>query len=231
MIRCIAIDDEPKALEVIQLFAEKVPFIEIKEYFRNPFDALSYLKDNEVDLLLLDINMPDLNGIEFLDSLEKIPHVIFTTAYSEYAVQSYDYKAVDYLLKPYTLARFIKAINRVNEMYNNPTEPSNKAIENDFIEIKTDNGILQIKLDEIYYIEGAQNYFFIHTANKKHMVLGRLKDIETKLPETRFCRVHKSFIIALDKIEKRFNNHLIVKNTNIPIGKVFKALFLSRVSS
>ncbi len=231
MLNCIAIDDEPKALDIINLYANKVPFIELKKCFRDAIEALTYISRNEVDLIFLDINMPDLNGIEFLDSLKKQPLVIFTTAYSEYAVQSYDYKAIDYLLKPFSFARFLKAVNRANDIFSQSINKAQSTDEESAIIIKSGTNKHTVKLKDILYAEGAQNYIFIHTQEQKIMTLMRMKDIEKELPNELFCRVHKSFIVALNKVERVEKAEIIVRGKKIPIGKTYKELFTRRLSS
>ena len=230
MLNCIAIDDEPKALDIVELYAGKVPFINLKKQFRDALEALNYISQQKVDLIFLDINMPDLNGIEFLESLQNPPLIIFTTAYSEYAVQSYEYKAVDYLLKPFTFSRFLKAVNHANEIFAGKEKDISKPDETASIIIKSGTEKYNIELKDILYVEGAQNYIFIHTLDKKIMTLMRMKDLEKVLPDELFCRVHKSFIVALNKIEKIESMQILIKGTEIPIGKIYKELFTRRIN-
>ena len=231
MLNCIAIDDESKALDIVELYSDKVPFINLKKRFRDALEALNYLNQNVIDLIFLDINMPDLNGIEFLQSLQNPPLVIFTTAYSEYAVQSYEYKAVDYLLKPFSFSRFLKAVNRANEIHSTKKEETTENDENETIRIKSGTDKFNIKINDILYVEGAQNYIFIHTIEKKIMTLMRMKDLEKMLPDESFCRVHKSFIVALNKIDKIETSQVFIKETKIPIGKIYKELFSRRINN
>lgn len=234
MIFAIAIDDEPKALDIIQLYADKIPFLDLKKKFRDALEALSYLKDNSVDLIFLDINMPDLNGIEFLQALSNPPLVIFTTAYSEYAVESYEYQAVDYLLKPIIFTRFLKAVNRVSEIIElKKKEPHNKLDNKNqefgYLLVKSGNDIYNLPLETILFIEGAQNYVFIQTLEKRIMSLMRMKEIELKLPDQLFFRIHKSFIVSLKQIEKIESYQVTIKNHEIPIGKIYKEAFLRQI--
>lgn len=235
MLKCIAIDDEPKALDVVELYVKKTPFLELTGRFRDSLEALDFVKANSVDLLFLDINMPDLNGIEFLQTLSKKPMVIFTTAYSEYAVQSYDFDAIDYLLKPFTFPRFLKAANKALDQFNlvhQETESKDSELKNPLISnlvFKSGSDMYNIKLDDILYIEGAQNYIFIHTKETKIMSLMRMKEIELKLPEELFMRIHKSYIIALQQIDKIESYQVSIKGHEIPIGKTYKEAFLRQI--
>lgn len=235
MLNCIAIDDESKALDVVELYVNKTPFLELTGRFRDSIEALDFVKSNPVDLLFLDINMPDLNGIEFLQTLSKKPMVIFTTAYSEYAVQSYDFDAIDYLLKPFTFARFLKAANKALDQYNlvhkeitaDDSELKSHSISS--LIFKSGSDMYNIKLDDILFIEGAQNYIFIHTKEKKIMSLMRMKEVESKLPEEKFMRIHKSYIIALKQIDKIESYQVSIKDFEIPIGKIYKEAFLRQI--
>ncbi len=234
MLRAIAIDDEPKALDIVRLYADKIPFLKLDKTFRDALEALSYLKEESVDLIFLDINMPDLSGIEFLQSLTNPPMVIFTTAYSEYAVESYDYQAVDYLLKPITFTRFLKAVNKAAEIFENTKfvahhEPDGTKHETGHLLVKSGTEMYNISYQNILYIEGAQNYVFIHTPEKKIISLMRMKEMELKLPSTLFFRIHKSFIIALKQIDKIEAYQVTIKNHIIPIGKIYKEAFLKQI--
>ena len=232
MLKCIAIDDEAKALDIIELYVNKTPFLELKGRFRDSLEALEFVKENSIDLLFLDINMPDLNGIEFLQTLSQHPMVVFTTAYSEFAVQSYDFEAVGYLLKPFTFTSFLKASNRALDLHKllhkgeKPSDPKlgNPAKSN--LVVKSGSDMFNIRLDEILFIEGAQNYVFIHTKEKKIMSLMRMKEVESKLPAELFMRIHKSFIVALNQIDKIEPYQVTIKDHEIPIGKIYKEAFL-----
>lgn len=234
MILSIAIDDEPKALDIIQLYADKIPFLNLKKTFRDAFVALGYLQENTVDLIFLDINMPDISGIEFLQSLVNPPLVIFTTAYSEYAVESYEYQAVDYLLKPIIFSRFLKAVNRVSEIIEmKKKEPQikldNRSQESGHLLVKSGTDMYNIPYEDILFIEGAQNYIFIHSKEKKIISLTRMKEVELKLPDQLFFRIHKSFIVSLKQIEKIESYQVTIKDHEIPIGKTYKEAFLRKI--
>lgn len=234
MLNCIAIDDEPRALDIIELYINKTPFLNLEIKFRDSLQALDYFKSKSCDLIFLDINMPDLNGIEFLESLRNPPMAIFTTAYSKYAIQSYDFEAVDYLLKPINFRRFLKASTKAYELYqlkNNQEVGSlpNKKDFNEFIQIKSGSEIHNLRAEDILFVEGAQNYVFIHTKDQRIMSLQRLKEMEKQLDEEIFCRVHKSYIVNVNQVYKIENHQLHIQDQNIPIGKIYKEIFFRKI--
>ncbi|KQC02644.1 LytTR family DNA-binding domain-containing protein [Pedobacter sp. Hv1] len=213
----IAIDDEPIALDIVAAHAAKVPFIELKASFTNAFEAITYLQQNKVDLLFLDIKMPDISGIEFLKALSKPPMVIFTTAYSEHAVQSFELDAVDYLLKPFSLSRFLKACNKAKELFDLRNQsPEQKA---DFIFIKDGYEQIKVSLTDILYIEASGNYTQIHLTQDRllssRITINELADI---LPNQQFLRTHRAFIISKDKISRYDRSQVFIGDKSIPIG-------------
>jgi two-component system LytT family response regulator len=213
----IAIDDEPIALDIVAAHAAKVPFIDLKASFTNAFEAITYLQQNKVDLIFLDIKMPDISGIDFLKALSKPPMVIFTTAYSEHAVQSFELDAVDYLLKPFSLSRFLKACNKAKELFDLRNQaPENKA---DFIFIKDGYEQVKVVLTDILYIEASGNYTQIHLTENRllssRITINELADI---LPSLQFLRTHRAFIIAKDKISKYDRSQILIGTKSIPIG-------------
>lgn len=213
MLTAIAIDDEPQALEVVQMHAAKVSFLELKACFTDAFEAIPYLQKNKVDLIFLDINMPDISGIEFVKCLQKVPMIVFTTAYSEYALQGFELDAVDYLLKPFSLARFTKSCNKALENKNlRSGEPES------YIFIKTGYEDEKVLLDDILYIEAEGNYLTIVLKNRKLVSRQSMPDMLKSLPETQFVRIHRSYIIALNKIDKIGRQEIVVGDTKIPIG-------------
>ncbi len=223
MITCIAIDDEPNALEVIQILSSKVGSLELKETFTDPLEAINYLKSNTIDFLFLDINMPELTGFNVLSLLPDHVDVIFTTAYSEHAVKSYEVNAVDYLLKPFTLARFIQAVDKVKKSKNAEQESLNE----DFFFVNTGTSKQKILLREIQYIESDGNYVYYVTQTQKLMVRASIKEILKSLPRNRFIQVQRSFAIAFSWIKKIESNHVYIADREIPIGKTFKVDFQS----
>jgi DNA-binding LytR/AlgR family response regulator len=232
---CIAIDDEPMALDVIRDYCEKVYFLELKESFRNALKALQYLQDHKVDLILLDINMPDLTGIQFLKSLNYIPLVIFTTAYSEYALQSYDFNAIDYLLKPIEFDRFLKGVLKAKEHFEYKVAKTNQQETNqkihseskkEFVLVKSGSEIHKINLNDIQYIEGTGNYISFITSTKKILSLMNMKEVIELLPKYEFVRVHKSYIISMRHIDLIERSQIRINNKTIPIGSSYKEEFL-----
>ncbi|MDD3322000.1 MAG: LytTR family DNA-binding domain-containing protein [Paludibacter sp.] len=228
MIRCITIDDEPHALRQMVDYVNKTPFLELAEKFENPLLALSYLQENPVDLIFIDINMPDLNGMDFVKSLQNPPKVIFTTAYSEYAVEGFKVNAVDYLLKPISYNDFLKAATKVQERLN----VSNETVEDiqsndDFLFIKSEYKILRINFSDIRYVESMQEYLRIHLENETPiMALMSMKKLESFLPITQFMRVHRSYIVNLSKITRIERNRIVFDNkVYIPISDQYKDQF------
>jgi two-component system LytT family response regulator len=221
----IALDDEPLALEVIRSHASKVTFVELKAEFTDAFKALEYLQTETIDLIFLDIKMPDISGIEFFSSLARKPLVIFTTAYSEHAVASFELDAVDYLLKPFSLPRFIKACNKAHELYNF----RNAAKTVDHIYLKTGYEQVRVNFDDIFYLEASGNYVTFVLKDKK--ILSRSTFIEaiSLLPADKFVRVHRSFLVATGKIEKVERHQVTVGGRTVPVSEgyadeIFRAI-------
>jgi two-component system LytT family response regulator len=216
-MRAIAIDDEPIALDIIKSLAAKVPFLDLKATFTDAFKALEYLQKEPVDLLFLDIKMPDISGIDLYNSLSKKPMVIFTTAYSEHAVTSFEMDAVDYLLKPFSLARFLKGCNKAYELYNF----RNAAEVTDHIYIKTGYEQVKVMYDEICYVEATGNY--VTFALRDRNILSRSTFIEAinLLPQEKFVRVHRSYVVAINKIDKVERTQVTVNKTPIPVSEAY----------
>ena len=216
-MKAIAIDDEPIALEVIRSHASKVPFLELKAEFTDAFKALEYLQKEPIDLLFLDIKMPDISGIDFFNSLPKKPLLIFTTAYSEHAVTSFDMDAVDYLLKPFSLARFIKGCNKAYELYNirNTTETA------DHLYVKTGYEQIKVLYDDILYLEAAGNYVTFVLKDRNILSRSTFNEAVSLLPQDKFVRVHRSFLIAINKIDKLERHQLTINKKEIPISEAY----------
>ncbi|WP_423148373.1 LytR/AlgR family response regulator transcription factor [Rubrolithibacter danxiaensis] len=225
-MKAIAIDDEPIALEIVRTHASKVPFLELKAEFTDAFKAIEYLQKEPVDLIFLDIKMPDISGIDFISSLNKRPLVIFTTAYSEHAVTSFELDAVDYLLKPFSLTRFLKGCNKALELYNY----RNAAETPDHIFVKTGYETQKVLFEEIMYLEAGGNY--VTFAFKDKNILSRMTFSEAVnlLPEEKFLRVHRSFIVAINKIDKIERHQLTVNDVKVPVSEAY-ADNLSRLIS
>ncbi|MFC4212933.1 LytR/AlgR family response regulator transcription factor [Pedobacter lithocola] len=220
----IAIDDEPIALEIIRSHASKVPFIELSAAFTNAFEAITYLQQNKIDLIFLDIKMPDISGIDFLRSLSKPPMVIFTTAYTEHAVQSFELDAVDYLLKPFSLSRFLKACNKVHELYNFRNQRAETKSE--YIFIKDGYEQVKVELNEILFVEASGNYTQIQLKDKLLSSRITINDLAELLPKTDFIRCHRAFIVAKNKITKFDRSQIFIGDKVIPIGATYNNLQL-----
>ena len=227
-IRCIAIDDEPLALKQIGSYIERTPFLEKIALCSNAFEALEFIREDQVDLLLVDINMPDLNGLDFVKSLERKIPVIFTTAYSEYAIDGFQVDALDYLLKPISYAMFLKSANKAKAWFD-LNNKDNEIIQQpmDYLFIKAEHRLIRIHLSEIKYIEGSNEYIIIHQLKEKPLTtLMRMKNIETLLPENHFMRVHRSFIVNLNHVKVIERNRIIFdEKIYIPIGEQYKENF------
>jgi DNA-binding LytR/AlgR family response regulator len=216
MITCIALDDEPFALEVIKEFCSRKNTIDLKKCFTKASDALKYLKEFPVDLLFLDIKMPDISGINFYKSLPRSTLVIFTTAYTKYAVEGFNLQAVDYLLKPYTFERFEIAVLKATQMLSKPNDEN-------FLYVRSEYNLVKIPYADINYIEGLEDYVKIHLISNK-TVLTRLniKGILEKLPSTVFIRVHRSFIVPASLVKSLRNKKLRIGEIEIPIGPLYE---------
>src|SRR5687767_2621503 len=216
-MKAIAIDDEPIALEIIKSHASKVPFLDLKAEFTDAFKALEYLQKESIDLIFLDIKMPDISGIDFYNSLSKKPLVIFTTAYSEHAVTSFELDAVDYLLKPFSLARFIKGCNKAYELYNF----RNSAEVSDHLFIKTGYEQQKVLYDEILYVEATGNYVSFVLKDKTILSRSTFVEATSLLPADKFVRVHRSYIVAVNKINKVERHQVSIGKTTVPVSEAY----------
>jgi len=225
-INCIIIEDEPLALERTREYVLKLSFLNLLSTFDNALDALAFLKSNRVDLIFLDINLGEFSGIQLLETSAVSSQVIITTAYEEFALKGFDLKVTDYLLKPFTFERFVQAVDRVQSNL-----PAKKlpAIKN-FIFVKTENRLEKIFLREILYIEGMRDYRRIHTVNKKLMTLQTFADFEKQIPPNIICRVHKSYMVALDKIDSIEKDRIKINNQSIPISETYKPKLFSLIN-
>lgn len=225
----IAIDDEPIALDIVRSHASKVPFIALNATFTNAFEAITYLQQNKTDLIFLDIKMPDISGIDFLNSLANPPMVIFTTAYSEHAVKSFELDAVDYLLKPFSLSRFLKACNKAQDLYN--LRQQHKSTEQaPYIFVKDGYEQVKVMLDSILYVEAAGNYTQMHLSDDKLLTTRvPIADMESLLPKKDFIRTHRAFIVAKSKITRFDRTQIWVGDYIIPVGATY-ATSLSKIN-
>ncbi len=237
-INCIAVDDEPLALEIIKDYCEKIPFLNLMQAFDNAIETMEYLRNNRVDLILLDIQMEDLTGIQLLNALNVKPYVILTTAYDNYALQGFDLDVTDYLLKPISFGRFLKGINKVYDRMKKETDvqEGNKAavypvdtVEKDYFFVKTETHLEKVTTSDVLYVEGMGDYWRIVTKNKRIMTLMNARGMEEVLPEHQFCRVHRSYFVAMNKIESIERRHIKIADQTIPIGDTYQKNFFDIV--
>ncbi len=229
MIRTIAIDDEPLALQLVSGYISKTPFLEMLEVFDNPIDAMEFLNENPVDLIFLDIQMPDLTGIEFTRILENRPKIIFTTAYANYALEGFKLEAVDYLLKPFSYEEFLKAARKAERLIKLEQAEQKEIIEanNEFLFLKSEYKIRRINFNDIKYIEGLKDYVKVYLQNEVKPILSinSLKALEAKLPESKFMRVHRSYIVNLEKIDTIERSRIVFGKMYIPVSEQYKEKF------
>ncbi len=234
-INALVVDDEPLAIEVIQNYAKRIPYLNICKNLNSAIEAADALEKDQYDLLILDIKMPQISGVEFVKSLTNPPSVIFTTAYSDYAVDGFNLNAVDYLLKPFKFDRFLRAIQKVKEKLevNNPDQIEDEQ-DVSFIYVKADKKLTKIKYDQIYFIEGLKDYVIIKRENDRIVTLQTMKGLEERLPSNLFLRIHRSYIVALDKIEAVIGNSIELRigqeKKLIPIGKNYRDEILAVVN-
>ncbi len=225
-IKCIAIDDEPLALQQISSYIQKTPFLELVGQFESAFQALDYLSSNQVDLMFLDINMPDFNGLDFAKSLSNKPKIILTTAYSEYALEGFRIDALDYLLKPIPYTVFLKSVNKAKDWFQMKADPTSESAEA-AIYVKSEGKTVKVRISEILYVESANEYIKINLDNKDSITtLKRLKDFEDELPAEQFLRIHRSLIVNTKKI-KAIERFRVIMNNNfpIPVGELYRDQF------
>lgn len=238
-MRCIIIDDEPLAIEVVESYVNTVGGIEIVATCTNPLEAIRVLNKYKVDLIFLDIEMPNLSGIELIKSIDYVPQFIFTTAYPQYALDGFNLNATDYLIKPIPFHRFLKAVSRAREKYElentarqNPVTWKDPILEStdNFIFVRSEYENIKVNLDDIRYIEGLKDYIKIHLQHttKPILTLSNFKDILEKLPSSRFLRVHRSFVVNVDCITAMQKTKLVLGDARIPIGDTYKTQVLER---
>jgi len=227
-IKCLAIDDEPLALKQIGLYIKKTPFLELAALCNNAYVAMEYLSSKKVDLLFVDINMPDLTGMDFVKSLKDKPFVVFTTAYSEYAIEGFKVDAVDYLLKPIGYSDFLKSANKVRSLFDSKESLSGPLkVPVDHLFVKADYKMIRIDLPDIKFIESMHEYIRIHISSGKPVMTHiSMKSIEEQLPSDKFMRVHRSFIVNLEKVKVVERNRIVFDNSvYIPVSEQYKEKF------
>ncbi len=226
-MNCIAVDDEPLALKLLQDNISRVPYLNLVAACPDAFEAIRVLQEHKIDLIFIDIQMPGLSGLQFISTLQNKPLVIFITAYKQYALESYDLAVVDYLVKPVALERFIKACNRAKEMHEfRMLKQQNKNVPtNEFIFVNVDYSQVKLMFNDIIWIEGLRDYLKIHLKStaKPLIVRASLKSIEPELPQNKFIRIHKSYILSLESITAIRKNSVFIKDLELPIGETYRA--------
>jgi DNA-binding LytR/AlgR family response regulator len=235
VINCIAIDDDISALRIVSEFCSRIQFVNLAGTFTNPFESVHTLNNNNVDLIFLDIIMPQISGLEFLKTLYKPPMIIFTTAFKEYALDGFEYDAVDYLVKPFAFERFSRSVSKAFQLLKPkiPVDTYNEDIPrifHGFLMVKVEYSTIRVNLDDILYIEGLKDYVKIYTEGKLILTKTTMKNILEKLPPEFFSRVHKSYIISVDKIDMIENSRIVIGNQRIPIGESFRSSFFEMVN-
>ena len=234
-LKCVTVDDEPLARECIADYVEKVDFLQLVGVSNNPVGLTQLLDEREVDLIFLDIQMPVISGIDFLKMARNPPLVVITTAHPRYALESFQLDVLDYLLKPITFSRFFKAVSKVREyhhlLHSPRADPSAADLPSvvDYFFVRCNNKYEKIYFDDILYVQALQNYVTIHTHHGKYVTLFYLKDVEKKLNQRRFIRVHKSYLVAIAKIEAIENYEIIIESSRIPISRSYREEVIERV--
>jgi len=227
-IRCLIIDDKPLAIDILADYTRKVPFLQLAETTTNPIEGLSIIREQNIDLVFLDIQMPELTGLQFMKIAGNQCKVILTTAYSKYALDGFEHDVIDYLLKPIAFDRFYRAAEKARQIICKPADksvPSNIETSPEYLFVKTEHRIQKVNLEDILFIEGLQNYISIHTPNERVLSLQTLKKIEELLPSKEFVRVHKSYIVALRHISAIERSRIFIGDTIIPVGDNYREGF------
>lgn len=226
-LRCVIVDDEPPAIRLVENYIKKIPSLELVYSTTKSLEAIAYMEKHDFDLIFLDIQMPYLTGIQLSKILRQNINVIFTTAYPEFAVESYKLNATDYLLKPFDFERFYQAVKKVES---GRVETRDNQIK-DYVFVKTDNknSFEKVQISDILYIEGLRNYVAIHLADKQVVTYSTLKSIKESLPDSLFEQIHKSYIVAVSHIDKTNSSSVIVEGVDLPIGQSYKAAFFVRI--
>lgn len=235
-LRVLIVDDEYMARMLLENYAQKLPNLEVISLCENAIEALNYLRNEKIDILFLDIQMPQLSGLELVQTLQRKPAIVFTTAYSEHAVEGFRLDAVDYLLKPFSFERFVQAVNKSIHYLSFkgngflPQIADNQTVkEQNHFFVKADGKLIKVKFEEISYIEGLKEYVSIYTSKDRIITLQSLKNLEEILPNSNFQRVHKSYIVAFDKIQSIVGNQVEINKKMIPIGQTYKESLLQKL--
>lgn len=231
-LKCLIIDDEPLARKLLTDYCKRVPFLELLADFSNGLEALTYLRNHKVDLIFLDIKMPDISGLDLSRVMQKKPMIIFTTAFAEYAVDAFELDAIDYLLKPFDFARFLKAVDKASTLTKpQPTEHINKAFEKDFMLVKDGRDLVKIELNTVRYIKGQKDYVMFVMPDRKVMTLMNMRDLEQELPVNLFIRIHQSYIVNVQHIESISNDKVSLDEVHLPISQSYKLAFKNFIKS
>lgn len=238
MIRCLIVDDKPLAIDILKDYISKISFFELAYTTQNPLEAIEYIHKNKVDLIFLDIQMPELNGIQFMKILNGKNKVILTTAYADYALEGYEHDVIDYLLKPVSFERFYKAAGKARRSIEtgavqkiNPENINESSPAPNCLFVKREYKIERVLLETILYIKARQNYIAIVTEKEQIMSLQNIKSMEEKLPADKFARVHKSYIVSLDKINTIERSEIRIRNSIIPIGDSYRSSFFEKIKT
>ena len=229
MISCIIIDDEPLARKGLVEYVQDTDFLKLEGEFEQPLKAMNTLLEKPIQLMFLDIQMPKITGVEFMKLLQHPPLVIFTTAYPQYAVEGFELNAVDYLLKPFSFERFLKAVLKARSILDGKGKTETPKADADHIFIKADNKLVKIRFDEILFIEAMQNYVTIHTTSKKYICYLTMKNLEDQLPSTQFVKIHKSYIVSSVKVESIERNEIKIGSHALPISRSTKEEVVKRI--
>ncbi|HEA31394.1 MAG TPA: response regulator transcription factor [Leeuwenhoekiella sp.] len=229
-INCLAIDDEVVALEILASHISKIERLNLVNTCNNATEAFNYLSNHHIDLIFLDINMPGITGIAFAKAINPQTKIIFTTAYREYAVEGFDLQAVDYLLKPISLPRLLKAVENYLNLYQKPPKSDSKPVqEAEFIFVKIERQMVKINFEDILYVESLSDYLKIQTTDKMYTVREKISVVEEKLPSERFIRIHRSFVVAFAQIESYTHEQLVINGHSIPISRSYKDAVLQKL--
>ena len=231
-VKCLIVDDEPMARDVIRRYIENIPALAVAGEFGNAIDAMMFMQDTTVDIIFLDIRMPRLNGTDFVRSLRNVPKIIFTTAHKEYAHEGFELDVVDYLLKPIRFDRFLKAVNKAFPQRQQEAGPGvfpgnvENKFASPFMYVKVDRKMVKVLLDDVMFIESDKDYVKIYTTNSTIITRQTISSVEAMLSENKFLRIHRSFIVSLDKIKSFSNETVEIGNKELPIGKLYRNSFL-----
>ena len=234
-MKCIIVDDEALARKLLETYIKQIPNLELVAMCKNPMEAADILQREQIDLMFLDIQMPQISGVSFLKSLTQKPYVIFTTAYESYALEGYALNIVDYLLKPFGFERFFQAVNKVFERMKNIPPMIREDVEaiektqKDYILVKSEHRVHRIKFKDIDYIQSMQAYVSFYCNGERIMSLNTMKRLEVELPKNQFIRVHKSYIIAIDKVEVLEGNQVVIGTQKIPIGASYREAVMAKI--